>query len=1471
MNNRKPHPQALAGAALIWALLVCGLLTVLVLGLLTAITSERRLSHGETEIGAADLLIEGALAEVRGKLATGFDAETPGADGLLKASVTASPGLMEVRHYGFPYNRGSASGPAAFDQKELSSFSRPFAAHYDGSPANPRWIPLFSWKYFAPTLRNLTQTLGRPGDLNSDFNPAAVFNLNTPNNPFSPGYCYLSGVGGDPAGVRYEKDVQGHWATAGAREKFALFPGETSAERPVWVQWIPILQDPAKPPGNKNRMIGRYAYWVDVENTKLHLERATRPLRQHEVFARFLGEGDAAAGSGGYFSQSGGNPFSALRLRAEGAVAHWDKSSRRSLDGQPGPGFSGSVGAEARDAWLDWRNGERPAAADTSLVDWDFFAALRPRGTAEKMALDGILGEHARRVTQEAAVPFNSPWEAFMLLDPKLRKESSSTVDIRADLMRQMLTSSATIWGHDEERDPLGRPKIDLPKFQCQISGTAGANIEKITQSTLWMRLHDARYFSAYYPAAFPTNGQPRSFIQSFNRFAGDGSSSRDANGEAAVLQMLANIGEYAQPASTAPLIDRERGIVGGRSMPYVAEVATRARSAWWLLPPAARANPSAFFQTNGSANDGGNSLAWYASHLIIDLTIGCINPNPFETRPFDGELELDADWHDIPPGSQIESGPFRAGLKGLFTTSPESGKAPKRVRLLGKTVTFRLGVVPASALLDPAFATAFRIKGWRVRSGNQVWHEVPVRHPGAKETREWWAMAQPGENAGSPWDSRSLAAYQFKPETYGYRAVGWFTKPSLDMLMPDTLFVAGLDPTRPLTSALSSRLATWLQWTPMTSMVERVFSVDPVLGHRTGDPTLHGIWGKGHFYGALGHPWRRLSQRPAYQSIKSGQTMPEIRELAIQECDYTLGNRIEAGIAGKIGRGAFLDSGQHPASVLPVTAHPGKVYSGKYFSHYWLYPTEKQDTTISAPDSPTGLFLVPSIEGSFPLGDLDAEHWLDTTVQLESAESGRVWKDADLETAEPLIDKGDLTALPESKKSSRSLFCQAPASRPMTSLGELGFCHSGFFNRPILIGPEEGRTDVQLNSPRHGPPMRMLLDLFNPAVFADPDTGSPLSAAAWAAGNYRSASPEHPRRGLWSVNTAIAHDGYMALREGGTANDWNLKTLVEPTYLPAHVVWLPNARGHARRQLGAENFHGKELGDLFSTNVGHILDRHLSPFPAFDRPWEMWLGMIGGDFSATRASGGQMWGINNALRIFYGPGSFTWCPGKGLGLRAPYYSNPFVDFEPSATHRGKLLVFGNDGRDDTTNTGDGWLRGRCAADQNLDSLKAGRLTYLPAHHVTRLSLFPIRHFISDLSVDYQVDGEFHYLKSPLNPRQNSAPPPSDNSSALNVEGGSFPGGCHMTGVFYHAPLALLLNQATTAANAFTAHIVVQSMRDLGKKRETIEKSGYGFSDSDDEVLCERWARVVLASSPDHSEVPEPRKLRVVSFEKAGR
>ncbi|MDB6153249.1 MAG: hypothetical protein JWL90_1702 [Chthoniobacteraceae bacterium] len=64
-----------------------------------------------------------------------------------------------------------------------------------------------------------------------------------------------------------------------------------------------------------------------------------------------------------------------------------------------------------------------------------------------------------------------------------------------------------------------------------------------------------------------------------------------------------------------------------------------------------------------------------------------------------------------------------------------------------------------------------------------------------------------------------------------------------------------------------------------------------------------------------------------------------------------------------------------------------------------------------------------------------------------------------------------------------------------------------------------------------------------------------------------------------------------------------------------------------------------------------------------------------------------------------------------------------------------------------------------------------------------------MRHFLSDLSVDYQVDGEFHYLKSPLNPRQNSAPPPSDYSSALNMEGGSFPGGCHMTGIFYQAPL----------------------------------------------------------------------------------
>ena len=68
-------------------------------------------------------------------------------------------------------------------------------------------------------------------------------------------------------------------------------------DRPHVSRAVPLAAAAVKE-AEKNKMVARYAYWVDVVNTKLHLERATRPLREHSrsvgcVRRRSAGEAQA--------------------------------------------------------------------------------------------------------------------------------------------------------------------------------------------------------------------------------------------------------------------------------------------------------------------------------------------------------------------------------------------------------------------------------------------------------------------------------------------------------------------------------------------------------------------------------------------------------------------------------------------------------------------------------------------------------------------------------------------------------------------------------------------------------------------------------------------------------------------------------------------------------------------------------------------------------------------------------------------------------------------------------------------------------------------------------------------------------------------------------------------------------------------------------------------------------------------------
>lgn len=1490
MSRRIRH----SGVALVWTLLIVVVLAFIVLGLLTFTASQSRRARGGSAEVLTESLVDAARAEVLGKLEDAFAEQLPVGDGdIRRASVTASPGLLEVLRYDVPLNRGRELGAAAFGEDAF--FRKPFARQYSQQPANPRWIPLYSTSLFAPQLKFLSFAKGAGGEPNPDFDPAAAFDINTARNPWWPGRHYLSGAGYDIDAPVLAEDEDGAFATASTRDKYAMQAGQTAAERPVWVQWIPVLEHASKEPGEKNRMTGRYAYWVDVENTKIRLDRASRALRESDLFAGFVGESDGErGGKGNYFELGAENPFRRARQSAEGLLPHYKAYTRKSLDGTAGPGFPSGIGANVRDAWLSWRGEQRPAVADTSLVDWDYFTALRPwlkTRAGSRMALDDVLSQHAQAVASDKTSRFLQPLHALSLLDPRVRSDNPESGDALLDFARQFILQSATSWGWEEEVDPLGRTRIDLNQWARSVGGCGGhVNIDAIRRSELFKRLKDPAYYNAYFPGGWPTGGSARSFAKGFNRFAGDGDPGNDANGEAAVVQMLVNVAEATQPPSSPPLIDADLGIVGARSMPYVAEVATRARSALWSVSAAERAK----LLEEGEANPG--MLRQLATSVEIELIFGLLNPDPFNTDNFNGQLEVDYEWVGLPQGVYLPSGTLRADLRDKFSAAPtaekyaglgDSGKNPRRIRIVGNAAYFKLGVVPGEVLKQPA---PLRIKGWRILRNGAVWHQVPIRNPGGGEPREWWAMAQSGLNAGSPWNeawdsvattdksaARSLAAYQSKPAEFGYRAVGWFTEHSLSGLAPDSLFIADWDAAAQSPNGIAERLVRWRRDWEVTALLERVSCTDPVLGHRTGDSNLGGLFGRGQFYGALGHPWRWFPvKEDRFQNPLPNQTMREEKEIQIQAVDYTSAGNAQTSVPGLRAHGVFRENAMHTARWTKWNAAPGETFRGRYTTHRWLYPTQNQIEPPGVPDSPCGVYLAPSIEGSAPLGDYEGNRSIDREIEAGPPPSGKKIVAIDVETTlAPL--KSDVNKPYDIKKGPLSVFAGAPPQRPFVSAGEIGLVHSGFPNRPITLGPDEGRHIYQLNSPKNGPPMRMLLDLLAAPRFQNEESDELSTHTDWVSGYGPRAESRRPRRGVWNVNTAIAHDGYAVLREGGKS-DLEPRTSADPARSAARVIWMPSVHAPIRRVSGAEHFRGKDLKQFFELgkNPGHVLDRHLSPTAAFPRPWQMWLGLVSGDASYTRTGAVSPWGAFNTLSDHFEPPDMTWRGTRGLSGTTSGYGIGYLNMDPNSPDGAQLLTLGTDARKDDKQEGDGLLKGRWAADQGLALIDPLQPLYLPSETAARFSLIPMRHYVSDLTREFHAIAEWKDARTPLNPRLGSHAPPllsgeklDPNAMAL-LDGNAFPGGYHSSGIFYNAPLALLTNQAGTSATAFTIHVVAQAIDDSGKKVENVDRSGPGHHDVDDVVLSERWARITIERIPPQTEGDHRVRFRVVAFEQAG-
>ncbi|WP_133795955.1 hypothetical protein [Prosthecobacter fusiformis] len=1450
-------------------LLLCGFMAAVAVAFLSSSSIQNNAARLDQADVLTDELLQAAQQEVLAKLHEGFSVEVSGA---YKGHVAAAPGLLEVRRYYTPWNRGTQVGAAAFLGTPASPapFSQPFSSKYGKNLANPRYIPLFSWKTFAPRLKNITVRNGSPARTNPDYNPSLSFNLNTPRNPFTPGACLLSGVPEESEALIRER-IGKDWSGDG----FRIGTGQTSAERPVWVQWIPILKDPALPASVTNPIIGRYAYWVDLENTKLHVGEPMQDLRETRQYARLIGEPDAVEKGGSWYDQGASSSMRALRLALEGGLPAVEKGSAgfTARNGSSGIGFAPGAAQEARNSWLGWVDGRPPMAAGTRVVDWSFFCAPWPRGFQD-FTIGTILQKRYREWENSPAEKPVHPW---LLRLPQTNDESDET-QAKAALLTQVATAGLTNFGHEEELDPLGRPKLSLMEFQLAATANRSTTVSltSIEGSTLWKRVTDDAYAACYFPGLLPMKGVKKSLADSFNQFAGTGNAGGKSNGKAAMLQMLVNVAEAAQPDTVAPVIDADKGIVGARSMPYVAEVSTRARSALWLLPEDIRSDKDVLLKLNAQGGyefkhpyeNVERNLRFYATHVTVDLCLGLVNPNPFETEMFTGEIEVDVDWGPLPSTAIVKKGWLKATLEGQYALTPEAGKDPKAGRVTGHAVNIHLGVVPASILNDNARASALRIKGWRILRNGQVWHQVPIRHPGGSAPREWWQMAASGNNAGSPSsasDDESLQSLHAYTEG-GYRAVGWFTKRTMDSLIPQTLFVTGWTGDGQKDAQLKERVEFWENFTRRTAVLERVVSLDPVVGHRTGTASPAGFFGSGHFYGMLGHTWRHAPVMPQVADLPavapaSGQKFPplKVKSSTAQLWTVLAGGSTSHNVQVRQPGEDRLRKGSVSWDIPTWTTQAdATLYGGEYLTQEYEQGTaseeeDEEDEDLGEPGLPaslTAIYLCPAVEGPAPQGKLPFyEQKDDDGFTINYSKDGTAatasFRSMDVELDDagkiPAIDK-DYIKRGDNKKGPRSFFCSAPPKRPFVSVGEIGFCHSGFPQTPILVGPEEGRTEYQLNSPRNGPPMRMLLDLLAAPRFTNA-LGGTVSETEWMGGQASTSSHRH----AWNVNTLIAHDDYMALRQGGSTL-LELKKEQNPSTLPVHAVWSPNAQGFARRETGADGYLGKNAEDLVKKDPGHIQDRHLRPGINLSRPWNMWLGVIAGDFTPSRSGDSLSWGAGNSAGLFYGPALMTWRPGKGSGSG----SNAWVDFKSQLPGHGRLLALGEDGRKDDKNENADYLKGRFAADQNLAALDPNLSFYMPAHFATRMSLVPMRHFISDLALDYHQnnhESDWLRLKTALNPGIGGQTPPApdgEQDAAKKLAGAGFPGGYHSTGVYYQAPMALLTNQAGVSANAFTAYIVVQSLRDRGKARSGVANSGIGHCDPDDEILAERWARVIL-------------------------
>ncbi|MFZ5806822.1 MAG: hypothetical protein ACOY3I_06420 [Verrucomicrobiota bacterium] len=752
--------------------------------------------------------------------------------------------------------------------------------------ANPRYIPLFSYQNSSNEL----------------------FNFNTPNNPFYPGENYLTG-----------------------------FPDQNNP--PVCVQWIPVYRENTN--NGQKILVGRYAYWVDVENTKINLTIADRPFAENQWSNTYTGDS-----------------------------------------------------AQSLEWWLRWQqnNGQRPRIADGSLVNWKTSFDFIP-DTEARLAAQNSLTNYLQSLASGSTLPFNFTSEIYSLLDPQ-----NSFFNWKFSAVLRKILSSATLYSRDEECDPLGQAKINLVLFLQE-----GANTNSASYQNLWSRLTNSQYHLAYHPGA-----TPKSFTQSLENFGG----------AAVAEQMLANIVEYSKPHTQRPELDRtNRGIIGVKAIPYVKEATTRAYSALRLLPSNACVASNFITNSNGIYMIYTNALTgrtpdnkqtitnlniWYLTNVVIDVNFTFQQPRLHTNTNFEGNMTLYYDWAST---SDVQ-----------YTTNAQLSFPI----ILPSSSNIYLGIIPGQKILNAP--TALQIQRWDIKKSNVIFHTVPLPHLGQNlPARNWWQMAHSTNNAGITNHISSFYEYQ-----KSNIAIGWFLPRtcsnilgfgSNNIYIDPTLYGTNwLTDTRCIQAVRDLIRTSSITNTNITILKEHVQSIDPALGHRTGNPEL---WfennnKRGHFYGVLGHSWRHRDDEQ--------DDLPR-EELFVQR------------------------------------------YDGEHVIH-----RETTDCQVR-PATNTNSSNQPYVRGEL-----------------------------------------------------------------MTSVGEIGFVHSGLLQTLILLHDQKGDNQNALDFSNNGPPIAMLLDLFSPGAYRNNQIRATNTMGSWS-NSFTTNSPENPRRGVWNVNTTL-----FCLDEEGKLKSENLK-----------------------------------------------------------------------------------------------------------------------------------------------------------------------------------------------------------------------------------------------------------------------------------------------------------------------------------------